>query len=369
MPSKSSKSESNREIQIPKTWPEYGESLKAYRSRIYRLHLERIRENQNQNPRVKPYEFDKWIEIFGPEVDANWNTNRDKKTKESTERSKEKKRKDQWYFSSTFLYFLFVTVVFSPAVPVLFWLRGPRTARRMGVVFYKSALTVVIFGGLMAFGNWSEKNKANQDKTSKETSMPNLIGMNYGEFVDNNSEFNEKYFPDTIDLIESRSVWDNYNWMVVAQIPPAGSKVNLEDRPCLGIVKTDELELDRQKLRCWREINGFEDLEGYKYNMLSKDLISITLTDLDLNGYFLKSKVWIEMKDWNSVMLTYCSYEPIGANGSTDINLKLDAGASGTVFGDGGESFDAGLFNDWNGEYTYRVEKIEKSFGSGCFSY
>lgn len=369
MPSKSSKDESNREVQIPKTWPEYGESLKAYRSRIYQLHLERIKEKQNLNPRVQPYEFDKWIEMFGPEVDQNWSSNKDKRTKESAIKSNEKRRLNKWYFSDTFLGFLVLTVLFSPFVPVLSWLRGPRTAKRMRVIFYKSVLTVAIFGGLYAFGNWSEKNKANQDIATKEVLMPDLIGMNYGEFVDNNSEFYEKYFPETIDLIESRSVWDNYNWTVVAQIPPAGSKVNLEYRPCLGIVKINELELNRRRLRCWREINGFEEFESFKYNMLSKDLISLTLTDPDLKGYFLKAKVWIEMKDWNSVMLTYCSYEPIGVNGSADINLELDAGASGTVFGDGGESFDAGLFNDWNGEYTYTIESIEKSFGNGCFSF
>ena len=93
----------------------------------------------------------------------------------------------------------------------------------------------------------------------------------------------------------------------------------------------DELDLSRQRLRCWQEIIGFADFSGFDYNLLSKDLISISIDDPDLKGYFLKAKVWIEMKDWNSVMLTYCTYEPVGVNGTSNINLKLDAGASGTV--------------------------------------
>lgn len=369
MSNKSPNDEGSESIGLPKSWPNHGESLEEYRKRIYLLHQEKIRLKKNLNSQVNSYEIGYWLEIFGAEVDANWKLNKGKKPKTISKAGEQKKTTDPWYFSSGFITFLFLTVLLSPAVPVLCWLRGPRTAKRMGVVFSKTVLTIVIFVGVSFLGSWIEKNKADENENSKENSMPSVVGMNYGEFVDNNSEFNQKYFPDTIDLIESRSVWDNYNWTVVSQIPAAGSKVSLEDRPCLGIVKTDELELPRQKLRCWREVNGFEDFSGFDFKMLSKDLISIILTDSALEGYFLKAKVRIDMEDWNSVWLTYCSYEPKGVNGSSSTNLKLDAGASGTAFGDGGVSFDAGLFLEWNGAYTYKVEKVEKSYGSGCFSF
>jgi hypothetical protein len=369
VPDKSLNIASLRTIRVPKTWPEPGESIDKYRSRIYGMHLERFRQQTNLGPKSQPVDFKDWMEVFGSEVDQNWELNKNKKQEKALTEKIKGSSANPWYFSDGFLFFLFMTVLLSPAIPVLSWLRGPRNAKHIWVIISKTVLTIAIFAAFAIYGNSIDKNKTQSISKSQEMIMPNAVGMNYGEFVDNNTKFIEKYFPDTIDLIESRSVWNNYNWVIVAQIPPAGSKFVKDERLCFGVVKTDELDLSRQRLSCWQELIGFADLSGFDYNLLSKDLISISINDPDLKGYFLKAKVWIEMKDWNSVMLTYCSYEPVGVNGNSSINLKLDAGASGTVFGDGGESFDAGLFNDWNGEYTYEVKKIEKSYGSGCFSF
>jgi len=369
VPDKSLNIESLRTIRVPKTWPEPGESIDKYRSRIYGMHLERFRQKTNLGPKSQPVDFKDWMEEFGSEVDQNWESNKNKKQEKAlTEKIKDSSA-NPWYFSDVFLFFLFMTVLLSPAIPVLSWLRGPRTAKHMRVIISKTVLTVAIFTALGIYGNSTDKKNTEANKKSQELIMPDAVGMNYGDFVDSNAKFIEKYFPDTIDLIESRSVWNNYNWVIVAQTPPAGSKIGRDERLCFGVVKTDEINLSHQILRCWQEIVGFAEFSGFDYNLLSKDLISISINDADLIGYFLKAKVWIEMKDWNSVMLTYCSYEPVGVKGNSSINLKLDAGASGTVFGNGGESFDAGLFNDWNGEYTYEVKKIEKSYGSGCFSF
>jgi hypothetical protein len=193
--------------------------------------------------------------------------------------------------------------------------------------------------------------------------------MNYGDFKDKETKFLDNFYADTVDLIESRSIWDNYNWVVVAQIPPAGSKLIPDDRICLGVVKVEESNLDHKRLHCWQEITDFESTAGYSYDMVLKDLLKVTLPKPELKGFFLKATVLIEMKDWSTVSLTYCSYEAVGTNGSITTNLELDPGASGTAFGDGGESFNTGLFKDWTGSYTYQIRQMWKSFGSGCFSF
>lgn len=337
-------------IPIPKTWPNDGEGLEAYRERIYALHQERIINSQQPNTGNQLLGFEAWLSAFESEVDANWKLNSGKR------QLRQSLKKPQ-------------SGATSPSIPVLSSLRGPRTTKRLIEHFWVSVLTVGFFIGLGLIGNATSKTADDGRQTSNEVLMPNIVGMTYGDFVENNSKLIETYFPDTIDLIASRSIWDQYNWKVVSQIPPAGTRLKPEDRLCLGVVKLDEVNSTRQRLRCWQEITGFEDIQGFDYDLQSKDLMSLSLRSSDLTGYFLKARVWIEMKDWNSVMLTYCSYEPVGLGESSTINLKLNTGASGSIFGDGGESFDVGLFNDWYGEYTYRIETIEKSFGSGCFSF
>ena len=108
-------------------------------------------------------------------------------------------------------------------------------------------------------------------------------------------------------------------------------------------------------------------VEPYEDYNVDKSLLN-TRHDLE---YDFKSylDMLIEMKDWSTVSLTYCSYEAVGTNGSITTNLELDPGASGTAFGDGGESFNTGLFKDWTGSYTYQIRQMWKSFGSGCFSF
>ena len=327
---------------MPKKWPDFGESIDSYRERIYNLHQDRIRQNKNKFGERQLLAYGEWKEIFGSEVDANWELNEDKKPAK-TSLPKELTPQER--------------------TPQAVKTRLTKTQIVIGVV------ALVAFGVLSIIFPSEDETKVKENKQQEVITMPNAIGMNYGDFHDKESKFLDKYYADTIDLIESRSIWENYNWVVVAQIPPAGSKLLPDDRICLGVVKVEETNLDHERLHCWQELFDFESTTGYSYDLPLKDLLKVTLPKPDLKGYFLKATVQIEMKDWNSVVLTYCSYEAVGANGSVTTNLKLDAGASGTAFGNGGESFDAGLFNDWSGEYTYQIRQMWKSFGSGCFSF
>ena len=327
---------------LPKKWPDFGESIDSYRERIYNLHQERVRQNKNKFGEKLILEYGEWKEIFGSEVDANWELNKDKKSPKTILPKERTPKEPAPKVASTGL---------------------TKTQIVIGLV------GLVAFGVLSIIFPSEDETKVKENKQQEVITMPNAIGMNYGDFKDKETKFLDKFYADTVDLIESRSIWDNYNWVVVAQIPPAGSKLIPDDRICLGVVKVEESNLDHKRLHCWQEVTDFESTTGYSYDMVLKDLLKVTLPKPELKGFFLKATVLIEMKDWSTVTLTYCSYEAVGTNGSITTNLELDPGASGTAFGDGGESFNTGLFKDWTGSYTYQIRQMWKSFGSGCFSF
>ena len=317
---------------LPKKGPKRGESIQSYRERIYNLHQDQVKRNGLLVELI--LEFDEWNKIFGSEVDANWDLSKENESL-NTNLPKANNRKK-------------------------------RTRKIGGLSRIQLVILVVVLASIIPLGIMfpsNDGNKVAEVKKQSVTTMPKAIGMNYGEFVEKENKFIEKFFPDTIDLIDSRSIWDDYNWVVVAQIPPAGSTVFPDERICLGVVKVEESNLDHKRLRCWQEVTEFENTTGYSFDMIDKGLLKVKLPQPELKGFFLKTEVLIEMEDWSTVTITFCSYEAVGTNGTTTINLKLDPGPGGI------ESFDVELFNDWTGAYTYRIQQMWKSFGAGCFSF
>jgi hypothetical protein len=319
---------------LPKKGPKRGESIQSYRERIYNLYQDQVRKKENGIGKEQILGFGEWKEIFGSEVDANWDLRKNKESlnTNSPKTANRKKRKRKIGGLSR-IQLVILVVVLASIVPL--------------EIMFPS----------------DDETKVEEIKKQSVITMPKAIGMNYGEFVEKENKFVEKFYPDTIDLIDSRSIWDDYNWVIVAQIPPAGSKVLPDDRICLGVVKVEESNLDHKRLHCWQEIREFENTAGYSFDMLDNGLLQVKLPQPELKGFFLKAEVLIEMKDWSTVTITYCSYEAVGTNGTATINLKLDPGPGGI------ESFDVELFNDWTGAYTYRIKQMWKSFGAGCFSF
>lgn len=79
------------------------------------------------------------------------------------------------------------------------------------------------------------------DKPKTSESMPELVGKTFSEavkaFVD--TPYEEKLIYE--DLVEDRFIWREKNWIVVSQEPPPGQSFDPAIRPCVGVVKKDEL--------------------------------------------------------------------------------------------------------------------------------
>lgn len=211
----------------------------------------------------------------------------------------------------------------------------------------------------------SNENGLSSSEKSTER-MPNLISSYLSDAQQKLDQLDVDLSVRTIDLLRSRSVWDDENWTVVSQSPAAGALLSKKSDVCIGIVKNDETWKTHRQLQCWSEAKTELDLIDNNYQLKLKDLLTLTSLPSSLNGYHLRATVKIEMDGGNTVYLPYCTYSTYSAN--SEINLKLDASDGGDpgVFADGGQSFKAGLFLNWIGRYRYTITKLEKSQTSKC---
>ena len=194
--------------------------------------------------------------------------------------------------------------------------------------------------------------------------MPNAVGMTYAEALDKDAKFyDDHYYPDYIDLIEDRSVWDNENWVVIAQSPQPGTLVEPDQRICFGLVKIEETNEFPKILHCWQNVYESTDITDSTFDFIQKDLLKIDSTNKELIGYFLKVSVEINLRDGSSLDLDYCSNKKFGIGGSMTDELELD------TFRTQDNSYDLDTFENWFGDYQYQIEGVSKNLGSGCFSY
>jgi hypothetical protein len=205
-----------------------------------------------------------------------------------------------------------------------------------------------------------------KDETTyvKTDFMPNAVGMTYAEALDKDAKFyDDHYYPDYIDLIEDRSVWDNENWVVIAQSPQPGTLVEPDQRICFGLVKIEETNEFPKILQCWQNVYESTDITDSTFDFIQKDLLKIDSTNKELIGYFLKVSVEIDLSDGSSLDLDYCSNKKFGIGGSMTDELDLD------TFRTQDNSYDLDTFDNWFGDYRYRIKGVSKNLGSGCFSY
>lgn len=90
------------------------------------------------------------------------------------------------------------------------------------------------------------------EKKEASNTMPELVGKTYNEaskmLVDTPYEELLTYE----DLVEDRFIWREKNWVVVSQEPQSGRPFDPAVRPCVGVVKKDELSGlgEGQRLSC-----------------------------------------------------------------------------------------------------------------------
>jgi hypothetical protein len=136
---------------LPKKWPDFGESIDSYRERIYNLHQDRVRQNKNKFGERLILEYGEWKEIFGSEVDANWELNKNKKSPKTI-----------------------LPKEFTPKEP------APKVAStgltKTQIVLGLVAL--VAFGVLSIIFPSEDETKVKENKQQEVITMPNAIGMN-----------------------------------------------------------------------------------------------------------------------------------------------------------------------------------------------
>jgi hypothetical protein len=250
------------------------------------------------------------------------------------------------------------------ALPFLLWMKGPKTKKRRRKIIFSTLPVVFVVAAMGTIGVLNPVEIETTSGVNRVVYMPNVIGSPLGtaretlESLDGEYEINEQ------DLISDRGVWNYDNWVVSSQSPRAGAPLSKNEQVCIGIVKNDETWQTPNQLQCWESAaDELSEISGY--TMPLKDLIKMNNLPISLNGMHLKAEVEIEMDRGNTVFLPFCTYAVV-ANGST--NLKLDAGNGGDpgLFANGGQSFEAGLFLEWTGNYKMSINRLEKSRTSRC---
>jgi len=106
------------------------------------------------------------------------------------------------------------------------------------------------FAALEALGIYTPPESTDQRTESDETSktptfMPSITGKSYSKADELLDEICDENQCEYYDLYLDRSVWNNSNWRVVDQAPPSGTPVDDIYLVCIGIVKNDELSVQR----------------------------------------------------------------------------------------------------------------------------
>lgn len=106
------------------------------------------------------------------------------------------------------------------------------------------------FAALEALGIITPPESTDQRTESEETSktptfMPSITGKSYSKADELLDEICDENQCEYYDLYLDRSVWDSSNWRVVDQAPPSGTLVEDIYLVCIGIVKNDELSVQR----------------------------------------------------------------------------------------------------------------------------
>lgn len=98
------------------------------------------------------------------------------------------------------------------------------------------------------------------EKPDTIESMPELVGKTFSEAVKAfaDTPYEEKLIYE--DLVEDRFIWREKNWIVMSQEPPPGQSFDSAIRPCVGVVKKDELPglNDKPGLTCTEHLTANE---------------------------------------------------------------------------------------------------------------
>ena len=158
--------------------------------------------------------------------------------------TKDKIPKRPWFYSTAFLWVLGLSILLLPVVPFLYYLRGPRSVKRLAVSIVQGLIVTLLFAYSFFVNSSTEETttggKIDGDNQIVDLAMPKLLGMNYSLALSKLEKICGTVDCIYTDLVDGRSVWDESNWTVVDQAPVAGAALNGVKAVCVGIVKHEE---------------------------------------------------------------------------------------------------------------------------------
>jgi len=192
--------------------------------------------------------------------------------------------------------------------------------------------------------------------------MPDFTGLVYSQALAEIDKLGLPY-PDYIDLLESRGIWDDDNWVVRDQLPPSGAVVKEEDRICLGVVKVDENWRDNlNQWSCWYDVTTSErdalDIEFPTSENIEATVLNQSAFPVNLQvvlGIEIDSPAFTGIE----LMLRFCTSEKVPP-GNSVVPMRLTPG-------DLLEQYDS---EQWllygTGKFRFEVKDFQKNAGSSC---
>ena len=179
--------------------------------------------------------------------------------------------------------------------------------------------------------------------------MPKIIGLTFD--VAYSRIKNLGGYLDSIDVLESRSVWDDSNWKVVKQSPKAGTKVFSSDKFCAGVTQLSESWRTPKHFGCWESLN-----QNVRPLSLSSDSMYMKIKFFNNRSMPVqyRATVNVDTDDGDNLKVMFCTEKPVkGRTSATRMRL------SGKYYAN-----DAVAFYSYRGRITWSISKFERQLAT-----
>lgn len=179
--------------------------------------------------------------------------------------------------------------------------------------------------------------------------MPKIIGLTFDVAYSRIDKLGG--FLDYVDVLKSRSVWDNSNWKVVKQIPKAGTRVFSSDKFCAGVTQLSESWRTPKNFGCWESLN-----QNVPALSLSSDWMYLKIKFFNNRSMPVqyRATVSVDTDDGDDLKVMFCTEKPIKGR-TTASRMRL----SGKYFAN-----DAAAFYNYRGRITWSISKFERQLAT-----
>jgi hypothetical protein len=219
-------------------------------------------------------------------------------------------------------------------------------------------LEIIAVGLALVFGMAAEGDSSSEttDTTipAKPFVMPKITGMSYARAVLKVEKASQGFYLESVDVLQSRSVWDDANWKVLMQNPKAGATVFPGDKICAGVAKNDEAWRTPKHFGCWGQVSdtGKMDIKMSENRMY----LNVDGVNTGQSAAQYRATVEVNTDDGDNLTIQFCSATPTKP-GKTLNQMRL-TGKNEDLF------YDTTNFTEYRGRISYSVKKLDRSVGS-----